>query len=60
MNYLTQKNERIARRKARVMTALIMLAITAGCAYFGGAFDAYFADPDTVKTAVATATAVRP
>lgn len=39
MNYRTEKNDRIRRRKARAFTALITLAILTGFAYAAGLAD---------------------
>ncbi|MEM6769551.1 MAG: hypothetical protein AAF597_03110 [Bacteroidota bacterium] len=39
MNYRTEKNDRIRRRKARAFTALITLCLLAGFAYAAGALD---------------------
>ena len=39
MNYRTERNDRIRRRKARVFTALLTLVMLAGFAYAAGALD---------------------
>lgn len=41
MNYLTAKNERRRRRKARLLTAFITITMLAALAYAVGAFDAW-------------------
>lgn len=42
-NYITEKNDRIRRRKALFLTAFITLAMFAFAAYAFGAFDVFFA-----------------
>lgn len=42
-NYITEKNDRIRRRKALFLTAFITLAMFAFAAYTFGAFDVFFA-----------------
>ena len=39
MNYRTEKNDRLRRRKARVFTAFITLCLLAGFAYASGALE---------------------
>lgn len=39
MNYRTEKNDRIRRRKARVFTALLTICMLAGFAYASGLLD---------------------
>lgn len=39
MDYRTEKNDRIRRRKARVFTAFVTLCLLAGFAYAAGAFE---------------------
>lgn len=52
-NYITEKNDRIRRRKAGVLTAVITLALLALAAYSFGAFDAFLA-PEPAEVVAAT------
>ena len=52
-NYITAKNDRIRRRKAGFLTAVITLSLLAYAAYSFGAFDAYFA-PDAAEMITTT------
>jgi len=54
MNYMTAKNDRRRRRKARVITTLITLTIAAFTAYTLGAFDVFLeAEPEPVEQVIA-------
>lgn len=56
-NYITAKNDRIRRRKAGFLTAVITLSLLAYAAYSFGAFDAFFA-PDSVDVIATTVASV--
>ncbi len=55
-NHITAKNDRIRRRKAGFLTAVITLTLLAFAAYTFGAFDAFLApEPaEVVATTVAS------
>lgn len=53
-SYQTEKNDRIRRQKARLITALITLALLAAAAWSFGAFDQFLA-PDALPPVVANA-----
>lgn len=48
MNYITRKNERLARRNALFLTILITLTLAMAAAYFGGAAELIMAEPAAV------------